>query len=224
MRKIEKSPNVPKSLQDAPVPNSKDEVKESIFKAEDVRKQLMEDQHNKCAYCEWMITKAYNDVDHYRPKSMYYWLGHSWDNLLYSCPTCNRSNKNDRFPLEDETTRCTTAYDNIEQEKPLLINPYIDNPLNHIEFTKDKNTNNPTGIVKGIDEKGNTTIDILKLNRPELVNERKKCYEKYRNEIVKRKIGETKCCQDIVDLCNKSIAEMKSLDTPFSGILTSLND
>ena len=52
MRKIEKSPNVPKSLQDTPVPNSKDEVKESIFKAEDVRKQLMEDQHNKCAYCE----------------------------------------------------------------------------------------------------------------------------------------------------------------------------
>ena len=71
MRKIDKSPNIPATLVDAPIPTSPAKVKEDIYKADDVRKQLLEDQHNKCAYCESRIPKEYNDVEHYRPKSKY---------------------------------------------------------------------------------------------------------------------------------------------------------
>jgi uncharacterized protein (TIGR02646 family) len=171
----------------------------------------MKDQHRKCAYCEKFIETSYNDVDHYRPKTKYYWLGHSWDNLLYSCPICNRSNKNDKFPLEDENTRCNTTHDNIEQEKTLLINPYIDDPLNHIKFNEH--------IIVGIDNKGKTTEKELKLNRPELRFARKQQYERYEIMIKTKKIAETIYNQELMDLCNQSIAEMKSMDSPFSGML-----
>ncbi len=211
MRKINKSANIPKTLQNAPTPNNPDEVKKDIYRAKDVREQLMKDQHRKCAYCEKFIETSYNDVDHYHPKTKYYWLGHSWDNLLYSCPICNRSNKNDKFPLEDENTRCNTTHDNIEQEKTLLINPYIDDPLKHIKFNEH--------IIVGIDNKGKTTEKELKLNRPELRFARKQQYERYEIMIKTKKIAETIYYQELMDLCNQSIAEMKSMDSPFSGML-----
>lgn len=74
--------------------------------------QLWKVQHFKCCYCEHKVTMRYNDVEHYRPKARadrrpgctrpdgYWWLAYSWQNLLYACATCNRSSKNDSFPLE----------------------------------------------------------------------------------------------------------------------------
>ena len=67
MRKITKSNIIPLTLRNTPAPADPDEVKESIYKADDVRDQLLEDQHYKCAYCESRITREYNDVEHYRP-------------------------------------------------------------------------------------------------------------------------------------------------------------
>ena len=129
MRKIGKSANIPATLQNAPVPASAAEVQAKIYKADDVRTQLVCDQYNKCAYCECYMTKAYNDVEHYRPKSHYYWLGHDWNNLLYSCNLCNRSLKNDSFPLLDESRKASKPADNISLEHPLIINPAEVEPL-----------------------------------------------------------------------------------------------
>ena len=44
MRKITKSNIIPLTLRNAPAPADPDEVKESIYKADDVRDQLLEDQ------------------------------------------------------------------------------------------------------------------------------------------------------------------------------------
>jgi hypothetical protein len=82
MRKIEKSENVPATLVNASMPKKASDVKDYIYKALDVRDQLVQDQHSKCAYCECKISRQYNDVEHFRPKSHYYWLGHEWKNLL----------------------------------------------------------------------------------------------------------------------------------------------
>ena len=122
MRKIDKSPNIPVTLQNAPLPNNANEVIDTIYKADDVRDQLCADQHYKCAYCECDLTKSYNDVEHYRPKSKYHWLGYDWDNLLYSCDLCNRTYKNDSFPLVNEANRVTTPGD-LSVEEHLIINP-----------------------------------------------------------------------------------------------------
>lgn len=176
MRKIEKSKNIPHSLQNAPVPNNKEEVREEIYKAGDVRLQLLNDQYSKCAYCESKISRKYNDVEHYRPKSLYYWLGHEWNNLLYSCPICNRSYKKDNFPLKDETARVTMPGD-LTVEQPLVINPVTDEPSAHIVYHRYE--------MVGLTDEGKTTINLFHLNdreeRAELIDDRARIFEQYSN-------------------------------------------
>jgi uncharacterized protein (TIGR02646 family) len=106
-------------------------------------------QHCKCCYCEHRIPKSFNDVEHYRPKSKanrapgcmlthgYWWLAYSWENLLYSCPSCNRSNKNANFPTRLGSVSLvaeTQPFDG--QEIPLLIDPAETtiNPVDHIQY------------------------------------------------------------------------------------------
>ena len=231
MRKICKSEKVPLSLQQAPTPTRKEEVRADIYKAEDVRDQLVADQYNKCAYCECIVTKQYNDVDHFRPKDKYYWLGHKWDNLFYSCDLCNRTYKKNHFPLVDESTR-----GNIAKEKPLIINPSIEEPLEHIRFNRFMIV--PREINGIVDKKGETTIRLFHLNdrheRSILVYEREQLYEDYIQEIKKRTIAEIIIQSDvsedikqsayvILQCCDQSIAKMKSPSRAFSGMLLDIN-
>jgi hypothetical protein len=38
-------------------------------------------------------------VEHYRPKSVYWWLAYCYDNYVYSCQICNQSYKGANFPI-----------------------------------------------------------------------------------------------------------------------------
>ncbi len=63
--------------------------------------QLKTETHGKCAYCEADTqVVAHGDVEHYRPKSKYWWLAYCYDNYLFSCQICNQSFKSDNFPVE----------------------------------------------------------------------------------------------------------------------------
>lgn len=62
--------------------------------------RLKEDAGGKCAYCEASTAiVAHGDVEHFRPKSVYWWLAFAFDNYLFSCQICNQSYKGDRFPI-----------------------------------------------------------------------------------------------------------------------------
>lgn len=62
--------------------------------------QLLVESANKCAYCEAPLKAvAYGDVEHYRPKSVYWWLAYSYENYLASCTLCNQAFKKDFFPI-----------------------------------------------------------------------------------------------------------------------------
>jgi hypothetical protein len=64
------------------------------------KNQLKKESHGKCAYCEApTATVAHGDVEHFRPKSVYWWLAYCYDNYLFSCQLCNQSFKSDNFPL-----------------------------------------------------------------------------------------------------------------------------
>lgn len=223
MRKIDKCTDVPETLRNAPVPNCADDVKSSIYKADDVRNQLLEDQHYKCAYCECHITKEYNDVEHYRPKSKYYWLGHEWNNLLYACDICNRTYKKDFFPLKNEENRVAAPAD-LGSEEPLIINPAFVEPMAHIRFNR--------YIMVGITDEGKETIEMFHLNkRPALVHSREQLFELYIKEKEKlslaKKILETPNLpaetvgnlNKIIELSSAAINQYKSKDTPYSGML-----
>lgn len=227
MRKINKSTTIPPTLTTAPTPTKKEEVDPKYYKAEDVRNQLIADQHHKCAYCECRIEKQYNDVEHYRPKSIYFKLGHQWDNLLYACNLCNRTYKNDNFPLADESKRM-----NLSQEDPLIINPSADDPLLHIKFNRFMVV--PIQVNGIDDKKGKTTIEIFHLNdrneRPGLVYDREQLFERYEQEMKKKKLAESiissgatgsslTYAQELLNLSNNAILNYQSPSEPFSGML-----
>lgn len=151
-----------------------------------VASELWSDQFYKCCYCELKIGCGYNDVEHYRPKARadrtpgcdkthgYWWLAFTWHNLLFACPPCNRSDKNDRFPLSQGAISLEPEAIPPGGEMPLLLDPGgAENPVLHIEFVYDS----PLGIVgpphwlaraRHGSERGRVTIEVCGLNRQEL--------------------------------------------------------
>ena len=86
----------------------------------------------KCPICENNITK-YDDIDHYRPKKAgYEFLRCCCDNYMIMCSDCNRSYKHISFPLDDNFI--ATSKSLINKEKPLLVNPRVDNVLEYFEL------------------------------------------------------------------------------------------
>lgn len=142
----------------------------SIYNADGVKQSLLIAQHDKCCYCESKFgATSYGDIEHHRPKGAvkeepehlgYWWLAYVWDNLLVSCEVCNRTHKGTWFPLRNPAARAKTPTDNIDAEEPLLINPALQDPRNHIRFKED--------APEGLDDIGRTTIKVLGLRRKAL--------------------------------------------------------
>lgn len=111
-----------------------------------VAHDLWSAQQYKCCYCERKIACPYNDVEHYRPKASatrhpgstathgYWWLAFTWENLLFACPMCNRSGKNDLFPLELGSVALAAPVAPPGKEVPLFIDPSCESGVEHIEF------------------------------------------------------------------------------------------
>ncbi len=156
------------------------EFKEKIYRAQSVKKALLRAQHNKCCYCESeFLSTSYGAVEHYRPKGAvrqaprqsrqypgYYWLAYDWDNLLFSCTVCNTMYKRELFPLTNDKERARNHNDNIERERPLFINPAIEDPRKHIRFRGA--TPSPRTKV------GRETIKGMGLRRNDLVERRRR--------------------------------------------------
>lgn len=150
-----------------------------------VARDLWQMQHSKCCYCESAISLAFNDVEHYRPKASvkqtrkakaedgYWWLAWTWSNLLFSCPSCNRSKlaKNDLFPLAKPANRLQPKAAPPSQEDPLLIdpsNPTAD-PEDHVEFGF---AAGDQGHIYGRTRYGEETIQVCALHRDDLIEVR----------------------------------------------------
>lgn len=79
-------------------PNKPIEFKSTYWKI--AKTQLKKESNRKCAYCEAnTAVVAHGDVEHYRPKSIYWWLAYTYDNYLYACQICNQSYKSNNFPI-----------------------------------------------------------------------------------------------------------------------------
>lgn len=171
------------------------------YKADDVREALRTTFHRKCAYCESQYAGTQpEDVEHYRPKSGYHdgkklqkpgywWLAAEWSNLLPSCIDCNRARRQDlgegpktvagkanQFPLAPGSKRARRPGQEA-MEKPLLLDPTIEDPMDHLEFTE-------KGVVRSrlVDgqesPRGGATITVVALQRRDLVELRKEVARK----------------------------------------------
>ena len=140
--------------------------KQTLYAHPDVKKKLLETHGGKCCYCEHTVTRI--DVEHYRPKSHYYWLVYEWTNLLAVCTTCN-GKKGARFQLRDEARRALSHRHSLQDEAPMLINPAEEEPEDL--FTWDRGYVKPqTGPEM---DRAKHTIDTLGLNDDLLANNRR---------------------------------------------------
>jgi hypothetical protein len=120
----------------------------------------------------------------------YYWLAANWDNLLPSCIDCNRVRnqkvpddtaptgfktakvgKGNNFPLLDENKR-RRDHKSRKREEPLILDPTLDEPENHLEFTEEGLVM-PRLIKREESLKGKASIQVFALQRVGLVQERK---------------------------------------------------
>ncbi len=131
------------------------------------KEQLLRETGGKCAYCEASHdVVSYGDVEHYRPKSVYWWLAYTYDNYLASCQLCNQQFKSNNFPVQgammegppvssESTDEWITSQQgqvgldpmnmddvakhalNHEKERPLLLNPYFDDPASYLSWSPD---------------------------------------------------------------------------------------
>jgi hypothetical protein len=63
------------------------------------KKHLKAESGGKCGYCEGKADHvAHGDVEHFRPKSVYWWLAYCFDNYVYACQICNQTYKSANFP------------------------------------------------------------------------------------------------------------------------------
>ncbi|MBX5165310.1 MULTISPECIES: hypothetical protein [unclassified Rhizobium] len=165
--------------------------------------------HGKCAYCERAIEKGTREVEHYRPKGGvgepdhpgYWWLAHSWTNLLPTCGPCNKglkqhlvtvdmtiedvealqakpaaklAGKANNFPVG--TTRLTAKSDDHTIEQPRLLDPTRCEPNNYLRWShaSDFSIITPRSVAGQPSIEGDETIRCLALNRVGLVEARTK--------------------------------------------------
>ncbi|WP_437591597.1 hypothetical protein [Sorangium sp. So ce1000] len=149
-----------------------------------VRSALWRAQRRKCCYCERRIDRAYNDVEHFRPKTRayrgqdrpthgYWWLAWTWENLLFACPLCNRRYKRSKFPLARDSRILPARHNPPGPERALLIDPAgEEDPIDHIQFVPFRQVGKKKRwipVARGGSRRGKKTIRVLKLDRPALV-------------------------------------------------------
>lgn len=140
------------------------------YRDPEIKEQIVRETHNKCAYCESKITHVCpGDVEHILPKTknarpdLYV----EWTNLTLACEECNRPRKRAYYNPADP-----------------LINPYVDNPENHLMAV------GPLIYHKPGDRKGEVTEQILELNRSSLFERRVDRIKNLRN-LADKWAGET---------------------------------
>ena len=175
---------------------NKHEADGDIYAHATVREALNQLYGNKCAYCERLIEEqADRRVDHYRPRKARdqggalhpgpFWLTYERPNLLLSCRTCNLK-KSNLFPVSGTRVTAPPALAKdwdprslpMQGEKPLLLNPEIDQPNDHLDFS-------PDGQIhpRNDSPRGTRTIEICGLNRDELTIMRKKRIDGFCKEL-----------------------------------------
>jgi hypothetical protein len=187
-------------------------LKSSMWKPAKAR--LEAETAGKCGYCEAFARNvAHCDVEHIRPKSIYWWLGLCFDNYVLSCQICNQApNKLDQYPvtrllaepairadtpaariaalantiapdpLNDDAQLTFAEFERqLRRENPDLIHPYAEDPEPFFVWNVDSVLREvsiaPRAARGRAKARAASTIQILGLNRPELLRNRHTTYQ-----------------------------------------------
>lgn len=117
--------------------------------------ELVHAQHGKCAYCEIQINDDEN-IEHFRPVNLYWWLTWSWENHFAVCGSCSVQ-KGGGFPLDEEAGRLQARVPPampdplFGDESPRWVNPAAEDPRQFIGFRRDDRGAGPRWEVLGLD-------------------------------------------------------------------------
>lgn len=130
----------------------------------------------KCAYCEQKMAPSGIHTNRYRPEAAaqdwpkgkewrehYWWMAFEWQNLLPLCSHCT-SLKGHHFPVVMRA-KVEASLTELKREGAKLIDPFTEDPAGLITF-------NENGEAIGTTERGNLTIELLSLNRTDLLAKR----------------------------------------------------
>lgn len=134
----------------------------------------------KCAYCESPLEMS-GDLENFRPRSTvrgaadeppqegYWWLAYAWENLLIACGRCNRVHKANRFPIEGPRATPGARGAALLAELPLLLDPCADEPSRFLRYDSSGVVSPNLPLEPRDLRRATTTIELLGLNRPDLV-------------------------------------------------------
>jgi uncharacterized protein (TIGR02646 family) len=147
-----------------------------------LKNNLSQVTNGKCWYCESRQERSDNDVDHFRPKSLYPWLAFDQRNFRFACTFCNRKRKNENlvegvggkgneFPLVVGTSRATNR-EELDEELPLLIDPCSPRDVGLLDFREDGHPcpSDPEHELRKL--KAETSIRLYNLNHGRLIDRR----------------------------------------------------
>lgn len=126
--------------------------------ADAVRRQLDAMFHQKCCYCEKIITK---DIEHFYPKTLYPNRMFQWTNLLRSCKDCNfeKRDEDPDVPLDSSGRRT-------------LLDPTVDRPEDYLRW--DLLTGEPVYVNYSSDpHRGKRTVLVCGLDNQKLNEQRR---------------------------------------------------
>lgn len=141
-----------------------------------VRQRLRIAQRGRCAYCgSGPVEAAHYDIEHFRPRTRYWWLTWTWENLWLACKVC-QSKSNDfeldanavpplrPGPLPAPSVVDATRAFALSSESSMLLDPAKDEPQHHLCFEEVPGTGGGWDWM-GQSLRGRHTVTRLKLNR-----------------------------------------------------------
>ncbi|MDX0531515.1 AAA family ATPase [Sinorhizobium medicae] len=177
----------------------------SILEESQLRHSLGRLFGNNCAYCGTYVGTS-GAIDLFRPAQgaegakgevafqHYCWLALDWANLYLACADCVREKRN-RFPASPRGPVRATVSRLRRVEQGTLLDPCCDAPYEHLRITRN-------GQLVGRSPRGDLTIDILDLNRDDLVRRRA--------EVVRNLLSPSTPLNEKIDALLP--------DAPFSGV------
>lgn len=227
------------------------------------KNQLLAETGGKCAYCEAPISAvAFGDVEHYRPKSSYWWLAYCYDNYLVACQLCNQKFKRNAFPVQNRKMRGPVIRRNTtdafiaskagtitpdplnqnevndfiyqhQQERPLLLNPYFDEPTQYFAWRADDvlreveiTPNSENFQIEVIVNTENAEVEPIAvasiayygLNRTELKTQRYNTYYKYC--VFRTTLESDRLSPETQSQIRNTIERMKAPGAEFAGMIS----
>jgi len=139
--------------------------------------------HQKCPICEVKLDNSVErdskagktlliaTIDHYRPQKFYGFLSNDHKNFILMCSDCNNCYKGNEFPLYPPGSKRASSQSELDVEKPLLVNPIIDDPLTlfilifklHSNGSKTLELKPKNDLNTYLLEKAKTTIQLFNL-------------------------------------------------------------